>query len=265
MRKLRKENMLKLSICDFGEQTNKILTRFVTERLIELMDEAAYTCWFSYTGDCRETDENGNMRHIESFCPIEELMNNLDFAREVSLVYLPKSYPLEKANEAFLELYKLLRAKGEYVPELPMEYVMYQIISEELDFLKDIEDVEDDEDKAVLSPIKKISEPERSIVLEAMKEPYEQSYDPDEDTYNPEFYIYQYEDMNNYLDICFWDHDCLLLDNMTMEEIKGSLIDQWFGVIEFKDSKHYQETKLGPDGEEYVVDVELDDYPWNLE
>lgn len=46
-------------------------------------------------------------------------------------------------------------AKGEYVPELPMEYVMYQIISEELDFLKGIEDVEDDEDKAVLSPIKR--------------------------------------------------------------------------------------------------------------
>ena len=258
--------MLKLSTYNyFGDKADGILTGFVTNRLIEMMDEAAYSQWFALSDDDIETDENGNRRHIESYCPIEELMNNAEFAREVSSCFLPDDYPLDKANEAFLELYKLLRAKGEYVPELPMEYVLYRIISEEMDYLQGLEREEDEEIKEALSPIQRIPEPERTIVLNAMKAPYEESYDPEEDTYNLEFFIDQYENLNNYLEICFWDHDCLLLEKNTMEELKGSLIDQWFGVVEFKDSKHYQETRLGDDGEEYVVDVELPDYPWNLE
>ena len=33
----------------------------------------------------------------------------------------------------------------------------------------------------------------------------------------------------------------------------------------FKDSRHYQEVQTGSDGEEKIVEVSLDDYPWNLE
>lgn len=54
----------------------------------------------------------------------------------------------------------------------------------------------------------------------------------------------------------------LLLHSEGVDLMPGNIE---LGVIEFKDSKHYQETKLGPDGEEYVVNVELDYYPWNLE
>jgi len=257
--------MLKLSTCCYGEEADGILTRFVNQRLIDLMDDTVYTYWFSQIGDQPEIDEYGNRRHIESYCTIESLMENSDFAKEVSMCFLPDKYPVEKANEAFLELYKLIRARGEYIPELPMEYVLYHIICEEIDYINDlIKDGQPDSD-VVFSTVHKIPEPDRSIVLNAMKEPYESDYDHEEGEYNPDFYIDEYEDMKNYLDTCFWDHDCLMLDEMPLDELKDSPIDQWFDMTGFKDSRHYQDVKTGADGEEMVVDVSLDDYPWNLE
>ncbi len=158
-----------------------------------------------------------------------------------------------------------IRARGEYIPELPMEYVLYRLIDGEVDFINDVTKDGQPYPDVVLSIVQKIPEPDRSIVLNAMKESYESGYDPEDEEYNPDFFIDQYEDMKNYLDICFWDHDCLMLDEIPLEVLKDSPIDQWFDMTGFKDSRHYQEVKTGADGEEMVVDVSLDDYPWNLE
>lgn len=257
--------MLKLSTCNYGEETNGILTRFVNQRLIDLMDKTVYMDWFSQIGDQPEIDGYGNRRHIESYCTIKSLMENTDFAKEVSKYYLPDNYPVEKANEPFLELYKLLRARGEYIPELPMEYVLYRLIDGEVDFINDVIKDGQPYPNVVLSTVQKIPEPDRSIVLNAMKESYESGYDPEDEEYNPDFFIDRYEDMKNYLDICFWDHDCLMLDEIPLEVLKDSPIDQWFDMTGFKDSRHYQEVQTGSDGEEHLVNVELEDYPWNLE
>ena len=62
---------------------------------------------------------------------LDELMLDLDFAKDVALDYLPKGYPVEKANQTFFGLYKLLKAEELYVPETEMEadlrlYVLLQ-------------------------------------------------------------------------------------------------------------------------------------------
>ena len=53
--------------------------------------------------------------------------------------------------------------------------------------------------------------------------------------------------------------------SVVIKEYEESPLDYMFGMTGFKDSRHRQEVKISPEGEEYVVDVELPDYPWNLE
>ena len=259
--------MLKLSTCNYGDEVNDILTRFINERLIDLMDETVFLMWTQEKYEDEDGyDEAGRYRHIDEFFKLDDLMNDLEFAKEVSRCYLPKNYPIEKANEAFLELYKLLRAKGEYIPELPMEYVLLGMIYEQIEWIET--EIEIDKKRGIepnSSTSEKIPEPERTKVLNAMKDPYERCFNPEIEEYDPDYFIDQYEDMKNYPDICFWDHDCLMLDDMSLEELKGSVIDQLFDMTGFKDSRHYQEIQIGPNGEEKIVDVSLDDYPWNLE
>ena len=120
--------MLRLPSIPQDEQAAAIVKEFINNRLIRMMediilDEVAFSMAFS-----GGIPEDLGKKPMDEVIDIDELMQNMEFAKNVSLSYLPENYPIEKANREFLGLYKLLKAKNEYVPELPMEYVLYSVI-----------------------------------------------------------------------------------------------------------------------------------------
>lgn len=72
---------------------------------------------------------------------VDALMDDMDFAENVALLYLPDGYPVAKANYEFFGLYKLLKAKEEYKPPLPMEYILYHIICGEVAQIDDVSEM----------------------------------------------------------------------------------------------------------------------------
>ncbi len=51
----------------------------------------------------------------------------------IAMAYLPEGYPPQKASQQFFGFYRLLKAKKDYVPELAMEYILFQLIFNEVD------------------------------------------------------------------------------------------------------------------------------------
>ncbi|SCY14435.1 hypothetical protein [Butyrivibrio sp. INlla14] len=124
--------MLKLPNLIGDAEARKILKKFVNDRLIDMMetiilDEVAWR--MAVKG---ELDESAANKSFDEMVDFAELMIDMDFAQDVSSLYLPENYPIERANQVFFGLYKLLKAKKEYVPELVMEYALNSVIQRQI-------------------------------------------------------------------------------------------------------------------------------------
>ena len=120
--------MLRFEYIPGNEEAQKIIKAHINNRLIALMegiilDEVDWN--LAMHGELENIPEDAS---FEDLADVDALMNDMDFAENVSMSYLPDNYPIEKANREFFGLYKLLKAKNEYVPELPMEYVLYSTL-----------------------------------------------------------------------------------------------------------------------------------------
>ena len=115
--------MLKLPPQIKDVKANEIITRFVNKRLLDLMQEIILdeVSWnLVLTGQLNGEDLAA--KSFDELVDIESLIYDMDFAENISMTYLPDNYPIEKANYNFFGLFKLLKAKKEYVPALAMEY-----------------------------------------------------------------------------------------------------------------------------------------------
>ena len=247
----------------------EIVRKFINNRLIVLMEEiideeVAFDMIMSGVADAVDMKD----KSIDEIIDIDELMQDMDFAENVSLMYLPDGYPIEKANREFLGLYKLLKAKNEYIPELPMDYVLYRVIMNEIWQVDQInEDMEDGlfddltddpffegiEDEEVTT-VERTPEPERSIVLKAL-EAWEDENVTAEDLIN------LYEDLRKYEEVCFWDTDFLFLDQMSEEELIHSDMAKALGIGERRDT---QVMEISTDGSNKIR-FEVNIPPWENE
>ena len=251
-----------------------IVQRFINDRLIALMegiilDESAWNR--AIEGDL-DFDENGaaESESFEEAVDLEELMHDRSFAETISMMYLPEGFPVERANREFFGLYRLLKAKKEYVPELVMEYILYHIIKDEINQIDDINEFSEagvfDEligdplfegigDKEY-STVEQIPEPERSIVLAAL----ESEADPDT---TAESLIKYYEDLREYVEVCFWDADFAFLDEMDEDELSNSALNEYMGIIEKEDRKIIEFPSGGKKSTN--IKAELNIFPWDME
>ena len=260
--------MLKIPMLPEDPKAAKIVKNFINNRLVRMMeeiilDEVEFA--FIMSGDYREDDVN---KSLEELVDMDSLMQSHEFAVNVSLTYLPDDYPVEKANREFLGLYRLLKAKNEYVPELPMEYVLNSIINNEIwqvdqiaedteeglfdDLMDDpfFEGIEDEE----YTTIEQIPEPDRSTVLKALEKQCD-------DDMTAEELIAYYEDLRNYEETCFWDTDFALLDSMDEDTLIHSDFAAKLGIGERKDVKMFDMPM--EDGKS--IKVELNAAPWDVE
>ena len=287
-----KSTMLEFQYIPGDAQTQKIIKSFINNRLISLMegiilDEVDWN--MAMDGTLKDVPKDASFSDLVD---IDSLAADMDFAENVSLSYLPENYPIEKANREFFGLYKLLKAKKEYVPELPMEYVLYHVIMNEVwqvdqinedteDGLFDaiIEDVKDDpffagiEDEEYTT-IERIPEPERSMALKGIRDDAEQvayestekgdgSYgevtEEDIDTVAEEL-LSRYEDLREYKEICFWDTDFMFLDDYDEDDLIHSPVGEFMGLAERKDIRSV-DMDLGGS----KVHMELNVAPWENE
>ena len=193
------------------EKADKIVTEFVNYRLLEIMEDIILDEVVWGMAQRGELDQSASTKSFDELVDLKELMLDDEFAAAVSMSYLPDNYPLEKANKKFFGLYKLLRAKKEYVPDLTTEYVLYSIIESEIgevdminqdiedglfdnleddmldgfdeDFDEDLGDDEGDffgddlDDDEELSTVERIPEPDRSVVKKAALESYKGEFE----------------------------------------------------------------------------------------
>ena len=201
---------------------------------------------------------------------IDKLANDPDFAANVSMAYLPDNYPVDKANREFFGLYKLLKARKEYVPELPMEYVLYHIIMNEVwqvDMINEdtedgmFDDLKDDPffkgiEEEEYTTVEKIPEPERSVALAGLEK---YAAELEEEATAKEV-LSEYEDLRNYGEICFWDTDFAMLDEWDEEVLIHSELGKYMGLGERQDVKK-MEMEIGGS----KVNVEMNIAPWERE
>ena len=288
--------MLKLPDQLADPQADEIVKVFVNERLIGLMEEVIIdeVAWdMALSGDLGEEDV---FRPIEELVDIAALMNDMEFAENVSLTYLPENFPVDRANQEFFGLYHLLKAEKEYVPDPVKEYILYAIITMEImqtdmingdieeglfdlpdefedsfddDFRNDMGDFsflnEDSDDNEKYTTVEQFPEPERTIVTDAMRKMGEGSIrDEDKDMFI-EIFLSKYEDLREYEGICFRNYDFLMLNDLTEEELINPELYKTLGIADPNPSNIIEFPFRNAEGEEKNIKAKIIVHPWDAE
>ncbi len=260
-------------------EADKIVNKFVNDRLIGLMENAILDmCPFLPFLNYKQ-DEDVKTKPFEEIVNIADLMTDRDYAETIAMEYLPENYPPQKASQEFFGLYRLLKAGKDYVPELPMEYILFRLIFNEVDDIDTIngyiedgvfdgpddglftEDIEDREYTTVML----IPEPERTIVKNAIRKSLKGQCAPEELEEEVEHSMNWFEDLREYEESCFWDTDFLFLDDMTEEELLGSELNEFLGIGVPKENKIIEFPVKGQDGGNVTVKAQMKVYPWDFE
>ncbi len=220
-----------------------VVAKHINDRLVRIMED----CIKDGIIIGEEPDQPDGNR-ITRMLP--NLYTDKEFLQYIHSMYLPETYPVDRAGIAFLGLYKLLKVDTEYVPELPMEYILYCLIHDEMDKISDFGEEAD--------YISRLPEPARSDLKKSIAVGMEGD---DED--EAEFILSMYEDLREYDEICFWDHDFLLLEHMSMEEIKKSDINKEMGILPEQEAGTVEfDCDIGK-GKKTKVSLKVP--PWELE
>ena len=240
--------MIKIPNLIGDEKADAIVSRFINDRLIRIMEDIILDEVVWKMAERGELDPEAASKSFDELVDISKLIPNMDFAEMVSTDYLPENYPIEQANEAFLGAYKLLKAEEEYVPNKLMEFVLFGIINKEVgevdlinsdmlsgmfggidvefdgfeNFGDDIEDnLIDEDDVEEITTIERLPEADRIIVKNAVLELHKGGHEGEELESFAENSVEKYEDLRAYFDICFIDTDCLQLGEYTEDELKS--------------------------------------------
>ena len=271
--------MLQMNIGLEDAEAYDIVHKFINDRLIALMENTILDEVEFNMAMRGELDEEDVDLTFDEIVDINDLMTDMEFAENVSLMYLPDGYPVEKANQEFLGLYKLLKAKKDYVPELVMEYVLASLINNEIyqidmivqdtadgvfDELMDDPEFEGIEDEE-LTTVEHIPEPGRTAVLGAVRKECEEDCEPGEIEESVEYYMNLYEDLRQYEEVCFHDADYQMLDEMDEDSLAASELNKQMGILPQKKTNVIEFPLNGRDGKNVTVKAEINIHPWDLE
>jgi len=182
--------------------------RFINDRLIKLTEDVMsefIQLDGSYTEHFKKMTKEQAQKEWEKPLPeiidMDRLRLDSNFAEYCMEMVLPPTHPRSKALYTFFGLYDLLKAEKEYKPELAMEYVLFSIIENELEWCKELP-----EDHR---RVQRIPEPERSQMLAECEEEVKKHFsDPDLGlSFDAEDFLAEIEDLNEYMENCFEDLD----------------------------------------------------------
>lgn len=156
--------------------------------------------------------------------------------------FFPENFPREYCLDIMKALYALLNASKSFVPTLIMEYVMSRIIEMGINNYEDYHIVISN-----MSPQYDYPEGVEKSLYEYYKDMAYDIYDEDELTDGfIQSYVQSHIDnlshfSEEWLEACFWDWDFTLLNDMSMGEIRHSLINEACGVMspEASDDAYY--------------------------
>ncbi len=209
------------------EAANRITQNFINDRLIVIMERVIRYGIESLN----DNHWRLNSVNLEGGFPIDvsSLMTDKEFARKVSLDYLPDHFPVAKANQMFLGLYMLLKAEEQHVPRLEMEYMLFRLIREEVYLIQYADMMRLRENKVVSlvrlrgleerPTIQRIPDQDRKVVKNAIIRFFNGFLQAERVDEEAERLLLFYEDINKYSFTCFPNTDFKLLDKMSAEEI----------------------------------------------
>lgn len=224
--------MLLLHETPGSEKCHEYGKRFVNDRLISLMKDFVTDYVEMYDAPYREriTCSADWEKPLEEIIDLDRLSHDEAFFNDwMDLnAMVPSTVGPQRALHDFFSLYRLLKARKEYKPDLTMEYILYRIIQLELDFCKDGPELHD--------RVKKISEPARSQMMEELLAEAAELKEGDPETWEEDIpkiadqLMAYYEDLDKYVLTCFEDEDFFFLDDMDEDEMEDSGFADDFGV-----------------------------------
>ena len=233
---------------------------FVNNRLISLLEDVVK--------DYVQMADESYMDRITSSAdwekPLEEIIDLKRLSQDRAFysdwldinALAPNSSSPQRAMDDFFSLYRLLKAKKEYKPDLSMEYTLYAVIHNEQDICEDEPDLHE--------RVQRVPEPERSQMMEDLLKEAERLKSSEPEAWEEtaleiadELMSY-YEDLEKYIVTCFEDTDCLFLDDMDEEKMESSGIADYFGVSILGDSA---KVEMEGNGQHYQYRV----HAWDLE
>ena len=228
--------------------------QFVNSRLIGLMEDIMAE--YAQVGDNsymeKITSSKDWEKPLETIIDLDRMRKDERFATEWlrELELIPQTIGTQRGLQDYFSLYDLLKAKEEYKPSLSMEYILLGIIDMELDYCKDVPEFH--------QRVKRIPEPSRSQMMQELQEEAAKikAEDPDIEDKGNEFVeklMVYYEDLDEYINICFEDTDCLFLDDMDEEELEKSGFADLLGVHITGDSRMMQVIHKNGKTKEYDV------------
>ena len=215
-----------------AEKCREYGKRFVNERLISLVKD----CVTDYVQMC----DDSYMNHIKSSSdwekPLDEIIDLERLGHDENFfcdcleryALVPGTLSPQRALHDFFSLYRLLKAKKEYRPDLIMGYILYRLIQVELDRCKDVPDFHEQ--------VQRIPEPVRSQMMKELLVEAENYKKIDPETWEEEVpeiaeqMMSYYEDLEKYNETCFEDEDCFFLDAMDESEMQDSGFADDMGV-----------------------------------
>ena len=210
--------MLRLCV-NFGtEDCQKIGQRFVSDRLITLMDHVIqdYVCHADPSCTEQKTvDENEDKPRNETV-DLRRLSGDKRFWLNclVKNNLLPKPSRPRDSLHAFFSMYEMLKAENTYEPSMTMKYILYSLIRREQKYC------ENDPDHH--TAVKRLPEHERSRMMDDLlkeTEEYTKSeafWDSDARELAEGMLAY-YENMDMYIITCFEETDMELMDSIARE------------------------------------------------
>jgi len=246
-----------LQIPDYPDDlAGKIISKHVSDRLIWIMDRYISDYKRVRIQDIlnekkpKDIDELDSLYEVlvKDYNGIEKIMFDKDFASEIAVLF-PEKYNLSEMNSVFFGLYRLLKAKGMYVPTLPMEYILDRMLAIETLMSEE----EDDVSGVLLFP-----EPQRSYLKRYFELLYTDKPGTKEAAMEAEMVLNTFEDIGEYQESCFWDRDFALLDDISEEELAKSPLNDMLGIMTPEKT-----VEIGAPGGMMTIKIRV--YPWDTE
>ncbi len=231
--------------------------QFVNRRLIGLLEDIMAE--YAQIGDDsymeKITSSKDWEKPLETIIDLNRMRQDERFVTEwlEEFDLIPQTIGPKRALHDFFSLYDLLKAKEEYKPDLSMEYILLRVIDSELDLCKDMPELH--------HKVKRIPKTVRTQMMQELIQEAIKSKEMDPDIKGSiqkiarEMMAY-FEDLNEYINICFEDTDCLFLDDMDEDEMKQSGFADQMGVHIMGDTRKMQ--IIHNSG----MTVEVDVSPW---
>lgn len=249
--------MLRMYNLPGGKLCQEYGRQFVNNRLIELMENVMAE--YAQTGNNTYMEKIKSSKDwekpLETIIDLNRMRQDEKFVTEWLEEYglIPQTIGPRRALHDFFSLYDLLKAKEEYKPDLSMEYILLSIIDMELDFCKDMPEL--------YHMVKRIPRSIRTKVMQELLIEAAECKDQDPETEETVQQIAKdmmasFEDLNEYINICFEDTDCLFLNDMDEEEMERFGIENHLGFHIMGDTRKIKITHTSGES------IEADISPW---